>query len=102
MPSNIASNLQRPRIGNSTLTTASRRHGGTPRTARVASAFRRTSSASTSRLVMVGTASTPAPTWFAGTCTTALAAERLGRRWIMAELDRHYTDVLPDRLRTGR
>jgi site-specific DNA-methyltransferase (adenine-specific) len=39
---------------------------------------------------------------FAGTCTTALAAERLGRRWIMAELDRHYTDVLPDRLRTGR
>jgi DNA modification methylase len=39
---------------------------------------------------------------FAGTCTTALAAEQLGRRWIMAELDRHYADALPERLRAGR
>jgi site-specific DNA-methyltransferase (adenine-specific) len=39
---------------------------------------------------------------FAGTGTTALAAERLGRRWLVAELDPHYAGVLPDRLRSGR
>ena len=38
---------------------------------------------------------------FAGTCTTAVAAERLGRRWLAAELDATYTDVLPGRLRRG-
>jgi DNA modification methylase len=39
---------------------------------------------------------------FAGTCTTAVAAERLGRRWVMAELDAQYAEVLPARLLTGR
>lgn len=35
---------------------------------------------------------------FAGTCTTAVAAERLDRRWLVAELDATYASVLPDRL----
>jgi DNA modification methylase len=35
---------------------------------------------------------------FAGTCTTAVVAEALERKWIMAELDRSYCDVLSDRL----
>lgn len=39
---------------------------------------------------------------FAGTCTTALAAERLNRQWLMAELDPNYATVLPDRLESGR
>jgi site-specific DNA-methyltransferase (adenine-specific) len=39
---------------------------------------------------------------FAGTCTTAVAAEQLGRRWLMAELDSTYTTVLPQRLAQGR
>lgn len=39
---------------------------------------------------------------FAGTCTTAVAAEQLGRRWLMAELDEHYAAVLPQRLQIGR
>jgi site-specific DNA-methyltransferase (adenine-specific) len=39
---------------------------------------------------------------FAGTGTTALAAERLGRRWLVTELDGRYAGVLPERLRTGR
>src|SRR2546425_3055568 len=39
---------------------------------------------------------------FAGTCTTAVAAERLGRRWLMAESDASYAQILPDRLLTGR
>ncbi|MGH8937444.1 MAG: DNA-methyltransferase [Acidimicrobiia bacterium] len=39
---------------------------------------------------------------FAGTCTTAVAAEKLGRRWIMAELDPAYASFLPERLRAGR
>lgn len=38
---------------------------------------------------------------FAGTCTTAVAAERLGRRWLAAELDATYTAVLPQRLQRG-
>jgi site-specific DNA-methyltransferase (adenine-specific)/site-specific DNA-methyltransferase (cytosine-N4-specific) len=39
---------------------------------------------------------------FAGTCTTAVAAERLGRRWLVAERDPSYTAVLIDRLAEGR
>jgi site-specific DNA-methyltransferase (adenine-specific)/site-specific DNA-methyltransferase (cytosine-N4-specific) len=39
---------------------------------------------------------------FAGTCTTAVAAERLERRWLMAELDARYVTVLEDRLARGR
>ncbi len=39
---------------------------------------------------------------FAGTCTTALAAERLGRRWIMIEVDTAYARVLPARLKLGK
>jgi site-specific DNA-methyltransferase (adenine-specific)/site-specific DNA-methyltransferase (cytosine-N4-specific) len=39
---------------------------------------------------------------FAGTCTTAVAAEGLGRRWLMAELDEAYAQVLPARLAAGR
>jgi site-specific DNA-methyltransferase (adenine-specific) len=39
---------------------------------------------------------------FAGTGTTALAAEQLGRRWLVTELDPHYAAVLPQRLAQGR
>lgn len=39
---------------------------------------------------------------FAGTCTTAVAAEKLGRRWLVTELDKSYTAVLADRLERGR
>lgn len=39
---------------------------------------------------------------FAGTCTTAVAAEQLGRRWLMIEQDRKYAAALPARLRQGR
>jgi len=39
---------------------------------------------------------------FAGTGTTALAAEMLGRRWLVTELDDHYAGVLPERIRAGR
>ena len=39
---------------------------------------------------------------FAGTCTTAVAAEHLGRRWLMAESDASYARILPDRLLTAR
>lgn len=35
---------------------------------------------------------------FAGTATTAVVAECLGRRWICAELDDRYAQVLPRRL----
>jgi DNA modification methylase len=35
---------------------------------------------------------------FAGTGTTAVVAEGLERRWLMAELDPTYCDVLPERL----
>lgn len=39
---------------------------------------------------------------FAGTGTTAVAAENLGRRWLCTEVDAAYTSALPDRLRMGR
>lgn len=39
---------------------------------------------------------------FAGTCTTAVAAEQLERRWLMVEADQKYVSVLPDRLRAAR
>ena len=39
---------------------------------------------------------------FAGMCTTAVAAEQLDRRWLMTELDRKYTAILPRRLAEGR
>ncbi len=39
---------------------------------------------------------------FAGTCTTAVAAENLGRQWLVTEIDPSYTRVLPERLRKGR
>ena len=39
---------------------------------------------------------------FAGTGTTAVAAEGLGRRWLCTEIDPAYTAALPERLRTGR
>jgi DNA modification methylase len=35
---------------------------------------------------------------FAGTGTTAVAAESLGRKWLTAELDPHYFSALPPRL----
>jgi site-specific DNA-methyltransferase (adenine-specific) len=39
---------------------------------------------------------------FAGTCTTAVAAEKLNRRWLVSEVDEKYTAVLPERLAKGR
>lgn len=39
---------------------------------------------------------------FGGTCTTAVAAEQLKRKWLVTELDPKYTSVLPERLRLGR
>jgi site-specific DNA-methyltransferase (cytosine-N4-specific) len=39
---------------------------------------------------------------FGGTCTTAVAAEKLERRWLVTELDDRYTKVLPDRIQAGR
>lgn len=39
---------------------------------------------------------------FAGTGTTAVAAEHLGRRWLVTELDPKYCSVLSTRLETGR
>jgi DNA modification methylase len=39
---------------------------------------------------------------FAGTCTTAVAAEQLGRRWLVTEMDPRYPAVLADRLQRGR
>lgn len=38
---------------------------------------------------------------FAGTCTTAVAAEKLDRRWLVAEADEQYARILPERLRAG-
>ncbi|MFI5400383.1 MAG: DNA-methyltransferase, partial [SAR324 cluster bacterium] len=35
---------------------------------------------------------------FAGTGTTAVAAEQLGRRWLTTEIDPHYFSALPPRL----
>lgn len=39
---------------------------------------------------------------FGGTGTTGVAAERLGRRWLMSELDETYVSALPQRLANGR
>jgi site-specific DNA-methyltransferase (adenine-specific)/site-specific DNA-methyltransferase (cytosine-N4-specific) len=39
---------------------------------------------------------------FAGTGTTGVAAERLGRQWLLSELDETYVSVLPDRLARAR
>lgn len=39
---------------------------------------------------------------FAGTSTTAVVAEALERRWVMAEVDTAYCDVLPARLKDLR
>ena len=39
---------------------------------------------------------------FGGTGTTALAAEMLDRRWLVAEMNPKYAAVLPERLRAGR
>lgn len=39
---------------------------------------------------------------FGGTCTTAVAAEQLSRRWLVTELDRSYATCLPERLALGR
>jgi|SRR5579884_1212647 len=39
---------------------------------------------------------------FGGTCTTAVAAERLCRRWLVSEIDESYAKILPDRLKEER
>lgn len=39
---------------------------------------------------------------FGGTGTTGLAAEKLGRRWIVTELDPKYAEIVPSRFRSGR
>jgi DNA modification methylase len=39
---------------------------------------------------------------FGGTGTTALAAERLERRWLVVEIDPNYASVVPSRFATGR
>jgi len=39
---------------------------------------------------------------FGGTGTTGLAAEQLGRQWLLVELDARYASVLQDRLVAGR
>jgi site-specific DNA-methyltransferase (adenine-specific) len=39
---------------------------------------------------------------FAGTCTTAVAAEQLGRRWLVTELNAAYAGVLQARLASRR
>ena len=39
---------------------------------------------------------------FGGTGTTALAAEKLARRWLVSEVDGDYAAVLPDRITSGR
>lgn len=36
---------------------------------------------------------------FAGTCTTAVAAETLERRWLVTEVDERYVRILPERLK---
>jgi site-specific DNA-methyltransferase (adenine-specific) len=38
---------------------------------------------------------------FAGTCTTAIAAERLERRWLVTEVDERYTRRVSDKLNSG-
>lgn len=39
---------------------------------------------------------------FGGTGTTALAAEKLGRRWLLTEIDPEYAAAVPLRFKTGR
>lgn len=39
---------------------------------------------------------------FGGTGTTGLAAEKLGRRWLLTELDPNYAAVLPARFESGQ
>lgn len=39
---------------------------------------------------------------FGGTGTTALAAEQLGRRWLVMEIDPSYASIVSERFRTGR
>lgn len=39
---------------------------------------------------------------FAGTGTTALAAEQLGRRWLATELNATYASIIPERFKSGR
>lgn len=39
---------------------------------------------------------------FGGTGTTALAAEQLGRRWLVTEIDPEYAAILPQRFETNR
>lgn len=39
---------------------------------------------------------------FGGTCTTAVAAETLGREWVVCELDEGYARVLPERISRAR
>lgn len=39
---------------------------------------------------------------FGGTGTTAVAAERLGRRWLTIELEPRYASVVPQRIALGR
>lgn len=39
---------------------------------------------------------------FAGTCTTAVAAEMLERHWVVTELDEKFTKILPERMRQSR
>ena len=39
---------------------------------------------------------------FGGTGTTALAAEKLGRRWLVTEIDPKYASIVPQRFAEGR
>jgi DNA modification methylase len=39
---------------------------------------------------------------FAGTCTTAVAAETLGRRWLVTEIDEKFAGILRERTKQGR
>lgn len=39
---------------------------------------------------------------FGGTGTTAVAAEGLGRRWIVTEIDKKYASILPERIALNR
>lgn len=39
---------------------------------------------------------------FAGTCTTAVAAQTLGRRWLVTEIDEKFAGILRERLKQGR
>ena len=38
---------------------------------------------------------------FGGTGTTGVAAEKLGRRWLVSEIDPNYARIVPDRIRIG-